>query len=306
MDQHQLKPTRRDAFGRTAMHWCCDRRARHDADSHRVIDVLAKRYPKTVNAPDKALETPLHMACAAGQEAIVRRLLAHKANPNALAQKYAPPLVHAIDSGVCLSTSIHLCLFCFAKCCSIFCYLWPSGNQVCVRLLLEARACVHPVVAFTPNGRQAFRSLDRCAEVAGFPALCAVLRKVQVEPAMERVWVTPPDGSSPFLDYQFACATCGLDLQRQRQIQRFTSLADCVDRCAYPACQQGKSCSVPLLSDRHGSVSVAKVTPQLKMCSRCRSARYCSRQCQLAHWNEHKLSCVATKQLGQKPDQKSL
>ena len=30
---------------------------------------------------------------------------------------------------------------------------------------------------------------------------------------------------------------------------------------------------------------------ELSECAACRSARYCSRDCQLAHWNEHKATC---------------
>jgi hypothetical protein len=44
--------------------------------------------------------------------------------------------------------------------------------------------------------------------------------------------------------------------------------------CDYPTC-------------RAGAVGVIKLSP----CSRCRDARYCSKECQVAHWKVHKQSC---------------
>ena len=31
---------------------------------------------------------------------------------------------------------------------------------------------------------------------------------------------------------------------------------------------------------------------QLRACSKCKKARYCGRDCQVAHWKEHKKECA--------------
>ena len=39
----------------------------------------------------------------------------------------------------------------------------------------------------------------------------------------------------------------------------------------------------------------------LKKCSKCKTAPYCSRQCQTSHWSEHKLQCKSTKRNDKSP-----
>jgi MYND finger/Rubisco LSMT substrate-binding len=37
-----------------------------------------------------------------------------------------------------------------------------------------------------------------------------------------------------------------------------------------------------------------KVSEQLKLCARCNAVMYCGRTCQVAHYKEHKATCLAT------------
>ena len=42
---------------------------------------------------------------------------------------------------------------------------------------------------------------------------------------------------------------------------------------------------------------------RLRVCARCRAVRYCSRECQLGHWREHKSECVPVAQQQQQEDE---
>jgi hypothetical protein len=40
-----------------------------------------------------------------------------------------------------------------------------------------------------------------------------------------------------------------------------------------------------------GGDEAAYQLPKMMMCSRCRTVHYCSRECQKAHWGDHKGQC---------------
>ena len=59
---------------------------------------------------------------------------------------------------------------------------------------------------------------------------------------------------------------------------------------------QGVACENPAQSQKCRNCCNAK-PEELKVCSGCQSVKYCSRSCQAAHWEEHKILCNAIKSL---------
>ena len=45
------------------------------------------------------------------------------------------------------------------------------------------------------------------------------------------------------------------------------------------------------LDSSHACASCGQHAVGLRTCARCRTARYCSRECQAAHWPQHKREC---------------
>ena len=55
--------------------------------------------------------------------------------------------------------------------------------------------------------------------------------------------------------------------------------------------QLGSRTTIKKEKDRRKFCSVCGVTVALKICSRCNSVAYCSREHQVQHWSEHKAEC---------------
>eukprot|EP00198_Chlamydomonas_reinhardtii_P010112 XP_001699449.1 predicted protein [Chlamydomonas reinhardtii] len=53
----------------------------------------------------------------------------------------------------------------------------------------------------------------------------------------------------------------------------------------------GWQCLQPVALAHHVCVACGKMYHKTQLCSRCKSVRYCGRECQSAHWKEHKQEC---------------
>ncbi|CAG8976421.1 hypothetical protein HYALB_00008546 [Hymenoscyphus albidus] len=95
-----------------------------------------------------------------------------------------------------------------------------------------------------------------------------------------------------FLRAENAKAALQITTQRARFRKEFPELARELDKIKAPA-------SVPQTNTDSAVCSLCntgedKLTEKLKICSKCKTTRYCSAECQRADWKAHKLTCGKT------------